>query len=75
MDTKIKSSIRNTEQTMQKTGTLIWKVVESNDKKNKKDEQKQEKKKNITKKHNKHSNLYKIWKIIVTKLRNYHEET
>lgn len=45
MDTKIKSSIRNTEQTMQKTGTLIWKVVESNDKKNKKDEQKQEKKK------------------------------
>jgi hypothetical protein len=42
MDTKIKSSIRNTEQTMQKTGRLIWKVVESNDKKNKK------KKKNIT---------------------------
>jgi hypothetical protein len=36
MDTKIKSSIRNTEQTMQKTGRLIWKVVESNDKKNKK---------------------------------------
>jgi hypothetical protein len=64
MDTKIKSSIRNTEQTMQKTGRLIWKVVESNDKKNKK-----------KKKHNKHSNLYKIWKIIVTKLRNYHEET
>jgi hypothetical protein len=71
MDTKIKSSIRNTEQTMQKTGRLIWKVVESNDKKNKKDGQKQEEKK----KHNKHSNLYKIWKIIVTKLRNYHEET
>jgi len=71
MDKKIKSSIRNTEQTMQKTGRLIWKVVESNDKKNKKDEQKQEEKK----KHNKHSNLYKIWKIIVTKLRNYHEET
>lgn len=44
--------------------------MESNDKKNKKDEQKQEKKKQ-----NKHSNLYKIWKIIVTKLRNYHEET
>jgi len=51
MDTKIKSSIRNTEQTMQKTGRLIWKVVESNDKKNKKDEQKQgkqKKQKNIT---------------------------
>lgn len=48
MDMKIKSSIRNTEQTMQKTGRLIWKVVESNDKKNKKDEQKQGKQKNIT---------------------------
>lgn len=50
MDTKIKSSIRNTEQAMQKTGRLIWKVVESNDKKNKKDEQKQEKKRKENKK-------------------------